>query len=401
MNDLYRKTFDEVHASEALRQEVLNMTKQEKAVVRRQVPRMVLIAAIVVLALAGTALAAALPGIQEWFSRQWTKETGKAIETDQMGVITKLTDAVGVSDTVDGVTVTVDSVTRGEDVVWFLLELDGLPAEEELEKAFDALVEPQPEEDASNPQKEYHINGTDITVSVSSGAGSTSITGPREYFFGSRAVSFDPAVADSNYYWEIGRNELRADGTRMILLKYRFDPLENAAPQGALVVTLELSDLSWGIFRSTAVPVAEGTFTLEFSLPAIEPAKPLTTGGGTALGEPFLRDIDPSLEFWDTNTMGPRPTEEMAFLRTKATPTNLTIYWADREQLDHLHITGDWYLVMKDGTEVRLDTSGGMYTDLPGGERVSRFLWPVPVDLNQAKSLEYRYGEEVQAFDLK
>ena len=41
------------------------------------------------------------------------------------------------------------------------------------------------------------------------------------------------------------------------------------------------------------------------------------------------------------------------------------------------------------------------YTDLPGGERVSRFLWPVPVDLNQAKSLEYRYGEEVQAFDLK
>lgn len=56
---------------------------------------------------------------------------------------------------------------------------------------------------------------------------------------------------------------------------------------------------------------------------------------------------------------------------------------------------------MKDGTEVRLDTSGGMYTDLPGGERVSRFLWPVPVDLNQAKSLEYRYGEEVQAFDLK
>ena len=36
MNDLYRKTFDEIHASEALRQEVLNMTKQEKAAARRQ-----------------------------------------------------------------------------------------------------------------------------------------------------------------------------------------------------------------------------------------------------------------------------------------------------------------------------------------------------------------------------
>ena len=64
MNDLYRKTFDEIHASDALRQEVLNMTKQERAMAKRQIPRMVLIAAIVVLALAGTALAAAIAGIQ-------------------------------------------------------------------------------------------------------------------------------------------------------------------------------------------------------------------------------------------------------------------------------------------------------------------------------------------------
>ena len=99
--------------------------------------------------------------------------------------------------------------------------------------------------------------------------------------------------------------------------------------------------------------------------------------------------------------MGPLPTEEMAFLRTKVTPTNLTIYWADREQTERLHKAGDWYLVMQDGTDVRLDTSGGMYTDLPGGERVSRFVWPVPVDLRQAESLEYRYGEDVLPLELK
>ena len=126
------------------------MTKQEKAVVRRQIPRMVLIAAIVALVLAGTALAAAIPGIQEWFGQQWMKETGRPINTDQMGLNDQLSDAVGVSATVDGVTVTVDSVTRGEDVIWFLLRYDGLPPEEELERALGPIEKPQPKEESES-----------------------------------------------------------------------------------------------------------------------------------------------------------------------------------------------------------------------------------------------------------
>lgn len=372
------------------------MTKQEKAVVRRQVPRMVLIAAIVVLALAGTALAAALPGIQEWFSQQWTKETGKAIEKDQMGIITGLTDAVGVSDTVDGVTVSLDSVTRGEDVLWLLLEAEGLPPEEELEELLGAPEQPPEEEAPSGHQKTATIGDITITAGVS-GPSEAPSSQFHDYRFGRGCkLATDPAVSDGkNTEWATIQNTVREDGTMTVLMRHRFEPIEDASLLDAVTVTLELPGLTWG-----EIPVT-GDFTLEFSLPAIQPTKPLTTGGGTALGEPSLRDINPSLEFWDTNTMGPRPTEEMAFLRTKVTPTNLTIYWADREQTERLHKTGDWYLVMQDGTEVRLDTSGGMYTDLPGGERVSRFLWPVPVDLNQAKSLEYRYGEEVQAFDLK
>lgn len=395
MNELYRKTFDDVHASEALRQEVLNMTKQEKAVVKRQIPRVALIAAIVALALAGTALAASLPGIQEWFSRQWTKETGKAIETDQMGVITKLTDAVGVSDTVDGVTVTVDSVTRGDDVLWLLLEAEGLPPEEELE-ALLGVPEESPEAETPSGLQETTVGDITITAGVS-GPSEKPASQFHDYRFGRGCkLTADPAVSDGkNTEWATIQNTVREDGTMTVLMRHRFEPLEGASLLNAADMTLELPGLNWG-----EIPVTGG-FTLEFSLPAIEPTKPLTTGGGTALGEPFLRDIDPSLELWDTNTMGPYPTEEMAFLRTKATPTNLTIYWTDREQLDHLHITGDWYLIMKDGTEVCLDTSGGMYTDLPGGERVSRFLWPVPVDLGQAKSLEYRYGEEVHSLALK
>ena len=123
-----------MHASEALRQEVLNMTGQETTTVKRQVPRMLLIATVVVLVLAGTALAAAVPGIRQWFSQQWRLETGRPIRTDQLGLIDRLTDAVGASAESCGITVTVDSVTRGEDVIWFLLEIDGdLPSREELE----------------------------------------------------------------------------------------------------------------------------------------------------------------------------------------------------------------------------------------------------------------------------
>lgn len=395
MNDLYRKTFDEIHASDALRQEVLNMTKQEKAVVRRQIPRMVLIAAIVALVLAGTALAAAIPGIQEWFGQQWMKETGRPIHTDQMGLIDQLSDAVGVSATVDGVTVTVDSVTRGEDVIWFLLRYDGLPPEEELEELLGAPEQP-PEEDSLDSQVTAVVGDVTITAGVSGPSETPSSQSP-DYRFGRGCkLTTDPAVSDGTYSeWATFQNAVREDGTMTVLMRHRIEPLEGGSLLDAADVTLELPGLNWG-----EIPVT-GAFTLEFSLPAIQPTKSLTTGGGTTLGEPSLRDIDPSLEFWNTNTMGPLPTEEMAFLRTKVTPTNLTIYWADREQTERLHKTGDWYLVMQDGTEVRLDTSGGMYTDLPGGQRVSRFVWPVPVDLRQAESLEYRYGEDVLPLELK
>lgn len=394
MNDLYRRTFDEVHASEALRQEVLNMTKQEKAVVRRQVPRMLLIAAIVVLALAGTALAAALPGIQNWFSQQWTKETGKTIEKDQMGIITGLTDAVGVSAEADGVTVTVDSVTRGEDVLWLLLEAEGLPSEEEMETLL-GVPEESPEAETPSGYQETTMGDITITAGVS-GPEETPASQFHDFRFGRGCkLTTDPVVSDGTYSeWATIQNTVREDGTMTVLMRHRFGPLEGASALGAMDVTLELPGLTW-----SEIPVT-GDFTLAFSLPAIQPARPLTTGGGTARGDlPLGENGLPS--FWDTNTMGPCPSEEMAFQSTRMTPTNFTIYWTDWEQTQRLHIAGDWYLIMKDGTEVCADTSGLMYSKQPDGSWVSRFLWPVPVDLTQAKSLEYRYWDDVQSFKLK
>ena len=147
------------------------------------------------------------------------------------------------------------------------------------------------------------------------------------------------------------------------------------------------------------VTVAEGPAALHFSLPAIKPAKPLTTGGGTALGNP-QPNFDSGPQYWDSSTMGPKPTEEMAFLRTQVTPTGLTVFWADEEQTMRINQTGDWYLMTADGTDLRAEICLSVYNNLPDGQRVSQFVWPVPVDLGQAKSLEYRYGETVQSYDL-
>ena len=55
---LYREMFDEVHAPQGLKEEVMNMTRQETTRVVRKVSAAFVIAAVLAVVLAGTALAA-------------------------------------------------------------------------------------------------------------------------------------------------------------------------------------------------------------------------------------------------------------------------------------------------------------------------------------------------------
>lgn len=54
MQNIYRETFEQIHASEQLRKEVANVPKQEKAAFRHHISKAGLIAAALALALAGT-----------------------------------------------------------------------------------------------------------------------------------------------------------------------------------------------------------------------------------------------------------------------------------------------------------------------------------------------------------
>lgn len=362
MRDLYRETFDEIHASEALRQEVMNMTKQEQAVVKRQIPRVLLIAAVIALALAGTTLAVALPGIQEWFGQQWTEKTGQVIQKDQMGVITGLTDEVGVSDEAGGVTITVDSVTRGESAMWVLMRISGVPSEEELE--------------AQMGQYERPIEGLPEGVMPPS---------RRDYDFLDMDLTFTPEIADEFPIWGLLQNSRGEDGSLTILMRYEAPADTAHTPQDAEEVTLHLEGLQWGCLTGR-VPIAEGPWELTFPLPAIEPAAPLTTGKCFVTGA-----VEPE-GAWSLAEDGPLPTEEVEFQDIQVTPTGIRFIWADSEQAERIMLNGFFILNMRDGTQVK-ESNGMSYKKLPDGRTVSQRTWTVPVDLSQVESL--MIGEQV------
>ena len=102
MKELYRKTFDEVHASERLREEVRNMKATERNARKFRRPTALVAVMILLVVLAGTvaAVTAGVPGsIQGWFTREWTDLSGEAMPQEQMDLIQELTQSVGVSDT--------------------------------------------------------------------------------------------------------------------------------------------------------------------------------------------------------------------------------------------------------------------------------------------------------------
>ena len=362
MRDLYRETFDGIHASQALRQEVLNMTKREKAAVKRQVPRIGLIAAVIVLVLAGTALAASFTGLPEWFSRQWTKETGRTIEKNQMGVITGLTDEVGVSAESDGVTVTVDSVTRGEGVMWVLARLEGLPDEAELEARLAGQEAPAldssllPEGWEPSPLREFDFLECELTLT--------------------------PELGDEFQGWSCLQQTRGENGTWSFLMQYTASASLGTTPLDVEAVTMKLGRLQWGgRIGVGTIPVAEGPWELDFTLPPIHAATRLTTGPCRVTGTLTQPNG------WDIWEDGPFPTEEVELQDIQVTSTGLLIIWADGEQAKRIMPFHDITLVMKDGTELE-NTSGGRHEEpLPDGRTVTQRLWEVPVDLSQAEAL--------------
>ena len=109
----------------------------------------ILIAAALAALMMGAGLAAILYGenIQSWFSYYWEKITGQEMSDKQTALIDHLSQEIGLSQTVDGVTVTVDSATVGMDNFYLLIRVEGVKLSNRHAygfRHFDMSVSPDP-----------------------------------------------------------------------------------------------------------------------------------------------------------------------------------------------------------------------------------------------------------------
>jgi hypothetical protein len=167
MRTKYQRAFDHVAASDRLKEEVRNMTKQERRTLRRQVPKTLLAAALVALLLAGTALAVNAPGIQDWFRQYWQEATGQTeMDEGQPPPWTGLTQSVGSQ---------AAGQEREEDVI---VERPGAAGEEmapqaEAESGTSSPAalgesDADPEDTAHPPAAEAAAAASEVTVTVDS-----------------------------------------------------------------------------------------------------------------------------------------------------------------------------------------------------------------------------------------
>ena len=333
MYEQYRETFDRIHASERLREEVLQMTKQERGVShKRRISRGILVAAVLILALAGTTLAAVgMPRtLRDWFAMEWQERTDRDISQEQLALIDNLTQEVGVSDTQNGITVTLDSITVGNSSMWMMLKVSGAYSE--------------------NEDLRYHFGGIDLTLDPD----------PEQQPNTPGGHGFD-----FPYGW------VSSDGTLMILVRFEIDlaglsSLTDAYREATLllenVVCNRMSDA-----EDEDVVLAEGLWTLKFDL------------------EPQAMDAIqiPGQIQAEARSVENQGTKVVTFWDVEITSTDITYVQSVEEQMYDLRPV----LVLEDGTEIEVGNGGSRFRDKAYTEWSSVWYWPVPVDLSQVAAL--------------
>lgn len=327
MKELYRKTFDEVHASERLREEAQNMKVTERNVRRLRLPATLVAAMILLVVLAGTvaAVTAGVPGtIREWFTREWTALSGEAMPQEQLSLIQELTQPVGVSDTDSGVTVTLDSVTVGQNMLWMLLKVSGTYEAEE------AWL--------------YHFADSEIDLDSEKAS----------------AVSA-PGIWSMDYAYQ----GLAEDGTLTMLARFCVDSGMGSLQEGGHV-TLVLGDLMY----SDTVAL-KGNWAISFELEPVERQKIMTLEELTVPAVDLDTDEKGMVTLYDVCISS----TELRFVRA-----------AEDQRWRELFPT----LVLEDGTEVCSTGGTSGFLDEAHTQWGSVFYWQLPVDMDHVTGIRFR-----------
>lgn len=348
MHEQYRETFDEIHASGRLREEVLNMTKQERNPAHgRRIPKGLLIAAVLILALTGTALAAASPTLRGWFHERWAEETGGELTESQSLVIDSLTQEVGESVTCGDVTVTVDSIAVGGSQIWALLDVGGWDFDRNARYSFDRMrveIVPDPSEG------EY------------GGAG-----------------------------YSLGGIGLTEDGRCRMLLEFSATiSTGNLLNSGNYVLEIDLNDLircHSGGAEDEVLYEGDWSFSIPLTAERLSPA--ITIDSAQVAVDILDWEDDPPAQA-DSQDGGPLEGTEVEARPAAVTLKNVQItatgvsFYAD-SPVSMVTVTA----ILADGAEVRDNGGGGSARD--DGTWYASFDWPVPLDVADIAAI--RIGE--------
>lgn len=385
MRTPYQEAFDHVTASERLKDEVLDMTKREKQELRRRIPKFILIAAVIALLLAGTALAVNIPNLQDWFRQYWADATREGLMNPQqeevMNSVTQSIDATsnmenGAEDTSTGdtfsegtlpeaashgdaptqkadsagtadpsqspavgqapatsqvpnVTVSLDSVAAGEDTLWMLVHVTG----------------------NYEPGKRYSFRRGELV-------------GAPEKEFSELGITVSSGVTAERY-------EILDDGSLQILLHYQCLNSSADLTQGG-TYELQLEDL-----MMDRNPIQKGQWNLSFSLDNVATSAPVV-----------LDHVTLPVEGLDG-----QDTVEFEEIRITSTGVRLVC----QPQFCGYSLWTDVALVLADGSEIAGFGGHGSWTgEADTSNWYSAYNWNLPVAVEQAVAL--RIGKTVITF---
>lgn len=378
MRTPYQEAFDHVTASERLKDEVLDMTKREKQDLCRRIPKFILIAAVIVLLLAGTALAVNMPHLQDWFRQYWVEATGEDVMNAQQ------------EEVMNSVTQSVDATSNMEK------ELEGISSEATSpnnipDQAAANKDAPDTTQSPSAGQTPATSHEPTITVSLDSVAAGEDtlwmlvhVTGNYEtgkgYSFGRGELLGAPEKEFSELGITVSRGvvaeqcEILTDGSLQILLRYQCLNSSADLTQGG-TYQLQLEDL---MMERDLVKV--GQWNLSFSLDETTTSVPVV-----------LEHITLPVEGLDN-----QDTVEFEEIRITSTGVKLVC----QPQFSGYRLWADVALILADGSEISGSRGHSNWTgDADKSNWFTACNWNLPVAVEQAIAL--RFGETVITFPQK
>ena len=282
-------------------------------------------AAVVLLFLLGCAVVGTVYGrsIQSWFAHYWQAVNGQEMSQGQAAVIDRLTQDIHQSQTVDGVTVTVDSATVGDDSFFLLLRVEGAAFSKRWGYRFeDAVMEISPD-----------------------------------------PIEGDDGLGGYGFQYQ----GLDGDGSALMLMDMGYASARGfQADTSPLEVELTLTDLVESGGNRTEV-LAEGTWSFSFTLDRSRIPAPV------ALPDAVI----------ELNDRGSGTAIPVEVTDLQVTNTGVRFrYSPSGAALDELRVT----LILEDGTKIR-DGGGFGTGMEDGESMYVSYQWPVPVDLDQAAAL--------------